>query len=328
MVSAVLPSAVQWTYPTLPTVLGISPTDCCPRPTSSSGGSCRARPCAAVAWTSQQPRQPSAGRSWAGDSVAGSTRSSHPSQFETLWQVSAAWRRGMALIGGVVAGLASLRRRRVPILPALDSAALPLAAGIALGRVGDLMLGDHLGRPLTAAWGLGYVIQPGSALARGPSPSPARGPQLGESCPDVAAFYAGCAYHVTRVYQLVGAAIALILLALARWTRRLPRAAISIFTVLYAGQRLASDAARGIAERPFGRLTGTQLIAVAVVTWATVALAVSWANHHRSIEAPKAHHEGTGRPASATDSHQRETLSARPPSDSIAHQTRRRLEAP
>ncbi|MER7071916.1 prolipoprotein diacylglyceryl transferase family protein [Terrabacter sp. NPDC000476] len=211
---------------------------------------------------------------------------SHPGQFGSIWQMLEVGRGGMALfgglLGGVLAALIVLRRRGVAVLPVLDAAAAPLAAGVALGRVGDLMLGDHLGRPLTGAWGIGYTIQPGSVLAPGFTPSPARAPGLGESCTDLGSFYAGCAYHLTPAYDLIAATvIAIVLVLLGKRIQRMPGVAISIFALLYAGQRLALDAARGIDERPFAGLTGTQLIATIVVTASAVAIITSLARRRR-----------------------------------------------
>ncbi len=282
------PASVEWSYPTVPTVIGLSPHGLL----SAAG--------ILVAWVflrrtlrirGLDVSAAEAAVGWGIPAALVGARLdyviSHPSQFETLWQMLQVWRGGMALFGGLLAGvlaaLVVLRRRGVRVAPVLDAAAAPLAVGIAVGRIGDLMLGDHLGRPLTGAWGIGYVIQPGSILAPGFTPSPARIPQLGESCTDAGAFYAGCAYHLTAAYDLIGAGIiALILIGFARWTRLLPGLAISIFALLYAGQRLALDAARGIDERPFAGLTGTQLIAIIVVTAAAGSIATTVGLHrHR-----------------------------------------------
>lgn len=284
----VAPAAIEWSYPTVPTVLGISPHGLL----SAAG--------IVVAWMLLRRMlrvrglDISASEAAVGWGVpaglAGARLDyviSHPSQFGSLWQMLEVWRGGMALFGGLLGGLLAalivLRRRGVRVLPVLDAAAVPLAVGIAVGRIGDLLLGDHLGRPLTGTRGIGYLIGPGSVLAPGFAPSPARAPQLGESCTDLGAFYAGCAYHLTPAYDLIAAAvIALILIGLARWTRSVPGVAISIFALLYAGQRLALDGARGIDERPFAGLTGTQLIAVIVVAAAAVSIATAAARQRRS----------------------------------------------
>ncbi|EWT07753.1 diacylglyceryl transferase [Intrasporangium chromatireducens Q5-1] len=303
MIGAFVAPAVEWSYSTIPTVLGISPHGLL----SAVG--------ILLAWVllrrtlHNRGLDISAAESAVGWAIpAGLVGAridyvvSHPGQFGSLWQMLEVWRGGMALfgglLGGVLGGLIVLRRRGARVLPILDAAAAPLAAGIAIGRVGDLMLSDHLGRPLTGTWGIGYVIRPGSILAPGFSPSPARPPGLGESCRDLGSFYAGCTYHLTPAYDLIAAAaIALVLVGCARWTRRVPGVAIGLFALLYAGQRLALDGARGIDERPFAGLTGTQLIAVIVVTAAAISIAAAVARHRtRSTattpEAPKCRSTG------------------------------------
>ena len=50
------------------------------------------------------------------------------------------------LIGGVGTGLWMLRRRQVPVVPALAAATPALAVGHAIGRIGCFMVGDDYGR--------------------------------------------------------------------------------------------------------------------------------------------------------------------------------------
>lgn len=59
-------------------------------------------------------------------------------------------------LGGVGAGLWSLYRRRIPIVPALAAAAPALAAGHAIGRIGCFLVGDDYGRPTDLPWGIAF----------------------------------------------------------------------------------------------------------------------------------------------------------------------------
>ncbi|MEO5742837.1 MAG: prolipoprotein diacylglyceryl transferase family protein, partial [Vicinamibacterales bacterium] len=58
--------------------------------------------------------------------------------------------------GGVSSGLWALRRRRIPILPALAAAAPALAIGHAIGRIGCFLVGDDYGRPTDLPWGVAF----------------------------------------------------------------------------------------------------------------------------------------------------------------------------
>ena len=59
-------------------------------------------------------------------------------------------------LGGVGAGLWALRRRRIPIVPALAAAAPALAIGHAIGRIGCFLVGDDYGRPTDLPWGIAF----------------------------------------------------------------------------------------------------------------------------------------------------------------------------
>jgi phosphatidylglycerol:prolipoprotein diacylglycerol transferase len=93
-------------------------------------------------------------------------------------------------IGGVGAGLWSLHRRRIPIVPALAAAAPALAIGHAIGRIGCFLVGDDYGRPTDVPWGV--------AFPRGLPPTTVR-------------------VHPTQLYETVG--LVLIVWILIRWRR-------------------------------------------------------------------------------------------------------------
>jgi phosphatidylglycerol:prolipoprotein diacylglycerol transferase len=59
-------------------------------------------------------------------------------------------------LGGVGAGVWSLYRRRIPLVPALAAAAPALAIGHAIGRIGCFMVGDDYGRPTDLPWGVTF----------------------------------------------------------------------------------------------------------------------------------------------------------------------------
>lgn len=201
---------------------------------------------------------------------------SHPSSFSSPVAALELWKGGLALFGGLVAGSAAaalvLIRKKVNAPRIFDAAAVPIATAIAIGRIGDILLGDHLGRPWSGPWGLGFKIEPGSVLAPGFFPNPAGPPTPAESCADVARFYAGCTYHMSAAYDMIAAAlIAGVLVLLARRALHAPGLQITAFAYLYSGQRLALDAVRGIDERVLFGLSGTQLLSILVVTAAIIA---------------------------------------------------------
>ena len=75
----------------------------------------------------------------------------HLSQFHSIGDVLAVYQGGISLIGGIIGwvilAIPLIRSHRLSILNTFDAAAMPLAVGVVVGRVGDLIIGDHLGTP-------------------------------------------------------------------------------------------------------------------------------------------------------------------------------------
>ena len=64
------------------------------------------------------------------------------------------WFGGFA--GGLVSGVLVMRRKRIPVLPALAAATPALAIGHAVGRIGCFLVGDDYGRPTDLPWGVAF----------------------------------------------------------------------------------------------------------------------------------------------------------------------------
>ena len=139
-------------------------------------------------------------------------------------------------MGGVGAGLWSLKRRNIPIVPALAAAAPALAIGHAIGRIGCFMVGDDYGRPTDLPWGL--------AFPKGSPPTTV-------------------AVHPTQLYEAAG--LALIAFVLIVWRRhRVPDAVVfGRYLVLAGALRFAVEFLR-INAPVAGALTLAQLFAASI----------------------------------------------------------------
>ena len=172
----------------------------------------------------------------------------HLSNYESPLEWFKVWEGGISLLGGIAGAVLvatpEVRRRGLGFFPLMDLAAPWLPLGIAIGRIGDLIIGDHLGAPTTLPFGFRCpdIVDVGRTV--------------GSPCP------AGEVVHLTAAYDLVIAgSVALVLIALRRVPLRLGERTL-IFGVLYGTGRFAFDFLREDTRR-FG-LTGSQWTALAV----------------------------------------------------------------
>ena len=170
----------------------------------------------------------------------------HFSDFESPVEIFQVWRGGISLLGGIIGGIAAsclwARRHRISFWKATDAAAPGLALGIVVGRIGDLVVADHLGTP--TRFFLGYLC-PGASV------------ETASPCPP------GVVVHQTALYDLLLTAV---LLGLLLWLRRRPHFdgfLIVTFGAVYGAQRLLEDFFREDVRR-FG-LTGSQWTASVTV---------------------------------------------------------------
>jgi phosphatidylglycerol:prolipoprotein diacylglycerol transferase len=208
----------------------------------------------------------------------------HLSEFHSLGDVLAVYRGGLSQLGGVAGAIGAclpvLRRKRVPALPALDAAAIPIPLGVVIGRIGDLIIGDHLGKP--TSWALAFRYRGGNLsgydcvrgvcstllsggktqtiTAKGATLVGADGRVLGH----------GVGVHQTALYDLfIAMALVLFLVFLNRTLRR-PGVLFLTYVAWYGSGRIITDFLR-VENRFFG-LTGSQWTSVLAVSVAVAVL--------------------------------------------------------
>jgi phosphatidylglycerol:prolipoprotein diacylglycerol transferase len=199
----------------------------------------------------------------------------------------AIYRGGISLIGGIVgavlAGYPLMRKHNLALLKVMDAAAVGLPLGIVIGRIGDLIIGDHLGKPTSWLFAFKYAggrlsgydctTLPGSCAtalnggkqlqtisANGATLISPSGVELGH----------GIGVHQTALYDFVSTMVlVLVLLFLSRKVRR-QGVLFLTFATWYGGMRIFTDFLR-VDKRFFG-LTGSQWASVAVVTLSVLTL--------------------------------------------------------
>ena len=168
------------------------------------------------------------------------------------------WEGGISLLGGIGGALLVaapvVRKKGLRFFPLMDLAAPWLPLGIAIGRIGDLVIADHLGAPTDLPFGFRCpdLVDVGRTV--------------GSRCP------AGEVVHLTAAYDLVVATtVAIVLILLRRRVLRLGERTL-LLGVLYGAGRLAFDFLREDTRR-LG-LTGSQWTALVVIIIAASLIAV------------------------------------------------------
>ncbi len=180
----------------------------------------------------------------------------HLSNYDSPLEWFKVWEGGISLLGGIagalIAALPALRGRGLRFLPMMDLAAPWLPLGIAIGRIGDLVIADHLGARTDLPFGFRCpdVVDVGRTV--------------GSSCPP------GEVVHLTAAYDLIiAAAVATALILLRGRPLRLGARSL-LLAALYGSGRLAFDFLREDTRR-LG-LTASQWTALVVITVAIALL--------------------------------------------------------
>jgi phosphatidylglycerol:prolipoprotein diacylglycerol transferase len=200
----------------------------------------------------------------------------------------AVYRGGISLLGGiagaVLINIPLMRRRGYRFFQVMDGAVIGLSFGIAYGRIGDLIIGDHFGKP--TSWLLAFQYKGGTPagyqclsgvctqfLQGGQQIRLARtGATLLAADGNVLA--TGVGIHQTALYDMIGASLLfLVLYSLSRTHRRMGILTLT-FGAWYGALRVIEDFLR-VDKRFFG-MTGSQWTGLTVCIVCVVTL-LAWA---------------------------------------------------
>lgn len=164
--------------------------------------------------------------------------------------VLAVWEGGISLFGGIFGGVLAavpvMHRERLSFWRLMDAAAPGLPLGILIGRIGDLLVGDHLGEPTDFVLGFRCTDQ-----------------DTASRC--VAAVGEGV--HQPALYDMVNAGSLLIALLVLRRRPRWDGFLILVFAAWYGAGRFFEDFFR-IDDTVVPGLSGSQLTALTLVVLA------------------------------------------------------------
>lgn len=227
----------------------------------------------------------------------------HYSEFNSFKSMLEIYNGGISLLGGIAGAilinLPRVRHRGYRFFQVADAVAPALAFGIAIGRIGDLIIGDHLGRPTSwwFAWTYhgGTLPPPWVAVTGQPGTWQAglqgdhietisrAGAVLKDCSSGVCHVIAtGAGVHQTALYDMI---LAWGLFALL-WTLQKKHRREGILTLTfglwYGLERMLEDSLR--IDKRFGPFTGSQWTALTVVV-ISAALLIWWALHPKPPDA-------------------------------------------
>ncbi len=156
------------------------------------------------------------------------------------------WREGGlsfhgGLLGGLLAGLAFARRRRLSFWLLADMAAPGLALGYSIARLGCLLNGCCYGVTTDLPWGMRFLIWPDSDIRTDPS-------------------------HPTQIYSALGSLAILAVLLCVRGRLKAQGQLFLLYLLLYAPMRAAVEVLRkGVTARVlFDGITEAQLVSCVI----------------------------------------------------------------
>jgi phosphatidylglycerol:prolipoprotein diacylglycerol transferase len=224
----------------------------------------------------------------------------HFSEFDNLGQMLAIWRGGISLLGGIAGAILinvhRLRRYGYRFFQVVDPGAVAVALGISIGRTGDLIIGDHLGKPTSwlLAWKYsGGTLAPPFTCGTEGCQATLQGGHLERISRGGATLYdstgtilaQGIGVHQTALYDMI---LVGLLFGLLWYLQKRPRregVLTLTFGLLYGCFRLLEDSLR--IDKRFGPLTGSQWTALTVAV-ISAAILLWWRFHPLDPGSPDA----------------------------------------
>lgn len=171
-----------------------------------------------------------------------------------------------AVLGGVVGGLAYGWVRKLPLRRGLDGAAPALLLGMAIGRIGDIINGEHFAKASSLPWAVRYT--------HANSPSAVAYPDC--AVRDPISQFCLLAQHPAVAYEMLGDLLIIgVLLLILLFVKR---NGIAFFTglLLYSLMRLGLSELRLDSREIIAGLTTPQVTALFLIAIAVLGLLFSW----------------------------------------------------
>jgi phosphatidylglycerol---prolipoprotein diacylglyceryl transferase len=215
----------------------------------------------------------------------------HFSEFNGIGDMLAVYRGGISLVGGifgaVIFAYPIMRRHRLGFLRTMDTAAVGLPLGIVIGRIGDLIIGDHLGKP--TSWLLAFryhggtlsgylcaregcsIALPGGLVQRITTSGAELCKGSTAPCGPLQTVAQGVGVHQTALYDFLSSMLLVTVVLLLALKPRRTGILFLTFATWYAGGRVITDFLR--VDKHFFGLTGSQWASIGVIVACVATLA-------------------------------------------------------
>ena len=176
-----------------------------------------------------------------------------------------------AMLGGLVGGLVYCWIRKLPIRRALDGAAPAIILGMAIGRIGDIINGEHYAKLSGLPWAVRYTH----------ADSPSRFTHSLEECiltgtAQLTGAQEFCAQHPAVAYEMIGDLLIFgLLLLMLRFVRR-DGVAFFSFLLLYSLMRFGVSELRLDSKVIFAGLSTPQVTGLILIPISLLGLLYSW----------------------------------------------------
>lgn len=183
-----------------------------------------------------------------------------------------------AVLGGIAGGLAYGWIRKIPLRRGLDVAAFGGILGMAVGRIGDIINGEHFAEVSSLPWAVRYTNVN--------SPSVLNHPQCGLGTVFGVPVGEACAQHPAVAYEMIGDLLIFGLLFLILRFVRKDGVVFFSFLLLYSLMRFGVSELRLDSREVIAGLTTPQVTALFLIPISLVGLIYSW--RHAASEASAA----------------------------------------
>ncbi|MCI0849585.1 MAG: prolipoprotein diacylglyceryl transferase [Chloroflexi bacterium] len=193
-----------------------------------------------------------------------------------------------AIIGGLIGGIVYAWIRKLSIMRGLDVAAVGGIIGMAVGRIGDFINGEHFAEASTLPWAVRYTNVS--------SPSVLSHPECGLGLQPGVLIEQLCAQHPAVIYELIGDL--LIFGVLMFLLRVVKKDGVTFFTflLLYSLMRFGVSELRLDSRVVIWGLTTPQVTSLFLIGFSAIGLLYAWRRPDADVPSPPLEEAATGPP--------------------------------